>query len=170
MVGTSGNDQRRSLTASKARQFSYHRAQAVFKLVRIFCESRQPDHLKRFFALFGTRSLVSKSFVPALAQKTRLLVQNFSESKILTKFDGHGKFRTQTIGGKHSVKMEKSGERPIAEAGLTLYASLGTLPPGTSRSSAKIAPRGAEAITAKPTTKGEEDAELDQAALESGVD
>ena len=60
----------------------------VFKLVRIFGRRDTTDHLKRFFALSGTRSSVSKSFVPALAQETHFLVQDFSELKILTKFDG----------------------------------------------------------------------------------
>ena len=65
-------------------------------LVRIFADWTQPDHLKRFFALFGTRSLVPKSLVPALAHETRFLVQNFSKFKILTKFDGfrHCDFRS----------------------------------------------------------------------------
>ena len=60
----------------------------VFKLVRIFGRRDTTDHLKRVFALSGTRSSVSKSFVPALAQETHFLVQDFSELKILTKFDG----------------------------------------------------------------------------------
>ena len=64
-------------------------ARGVFNLVRIFAGRTQPDHLKRFFALFGTRSWIEKDRVPALAQETRFLVQNFSNFKILTKFDGY---------------------------------------------------------------------------------
>ena len=57
-------------------------------MVRIFASRTQPDHLKRFFALFGTGFSFPKNPVPALAQETHFLVQNFSELKILTKFDG----------------------------------------------------------------------------------
>ncbi len=55
-------------------------------------------------------------------------------------------------------------------AKLELYATLGTLPAGDFTLVGEISPGGAEAITANPTTKGEEDTALDQAALESGVD
>ena len=58
-------------------------------LVRILAARTQPDHLKRFFALFGTRSSFRKNPVPALARKTHFLVQNFSNFKILTKYDGY---------------------------------------------------------------------------------
>ena len=61
----------------------------VFKLVRIFGSRDTTDHLKRYFALSGTRSSVSKRFVPAPAHETHLLVQDFSELKILTKFYGY---------------------------------------------------------------------------------
>ena len=57
-------------------------------LVRIFAGRTQPDHMKRFFALFGTRSSFPKNPVPALAQETHFLVQKFFDFKILTKFDG----------------------------------------------------------------------------------
>ena len=66
-------------------------------LARIFAGLTQPDHLKRFFALFGTRSLFPKDPVPALAQETHFLVPNFSEFKILTEFDG---FRHRQSGSK----------------------------------------------------------------------
>ena len=55
-------------------------------------------------------------------------------------------------------------------AKLELYATLGTLPAGDFTLVGEISPGGAEAITANPTTKDEEDTALDQAALESGVD
>ena len=56
-------------------------------LVRIFADRKEPDHLKRFFALFGTRSSLRKSSVPAHAHETHFLVQNFSDLKILPNFD-----------------------------------------------------------------------------------
>ena len=69
-------------------------------LFRIIAGRTQPDHLKRFFALFGTRSSVSKDRVPALAHETHFLVPNFSNFKILTKFDG---FSTLTFAAMRST-------------------------------------------------------------------
>ncbi len=55
-------------------------------------------------------------------------------------------------------------------AKLELYAGLGTLPAGDFTLVGEIAPGGADAISANPTMKADEEAALDQAALESGVD
>ena len=53
---------------------------------------------------------------------------------------------------------------------LELYASLGNLPAGDSALVGELPSGGAEAIAANPQTGGREEAALDQAALDSGVD
>ena len=86
-------------------------------LVRILAARTQPDHLKRFFALFGTRSSFRKNPVPALARKTHFLVQNFSNFKILTKYDGYRHPpRTLAACMHHARRHHKLGVEEFSQA------------------------------------------------------
>ena len=89
----------------------------VFKLVRIFGRRDTTDHLKRYFALSGTRSSVSKRFVPAPAHETHLLVQDFSELKILTKFDGYRRVVDQQRAVDQQRDLLTASGRPAGRPG-----------------------------------------------------